>query len=64
MLAGSGQWAPGGSHVLIGGALWPICATKVTNMRGAFTICAMDNSRYFVHGPPGGSHTLIGGAFW
>jgi hypothetical protein len=40
-----------------------ICATKRSNMRGAYNKCAIDKTGYFVDDSSGGSHVDISGAF-
>jgi hypothetical protein len=54
------RWGP---HV-INGAFFIICATKRSNMLGAYNKCAIDKTWYFVDDPSGGSHMDISGAFW
>jgi hypothetical protein len=53
------MWGP---HV-INGAFFMMCTTKRSNMRGAYSNCAIDNTGYFVDDPSGGSHMDISGAF-
>jgi hypothetical protein len=54
------MWGP---HV-INGAFFMMCATKRSNMRGAYSKCAIDNIGYFVDDPSDGSHVDISGAFY
>jgi hypothetical protein len=53
------RWGP---HV-INGSFFMICATKKSNMRGAYNKCAIDKTGYFVDNPSSGSHVYISGAF-